>query len=116
MEEGLPDAAHNRFAIRLELCNLRAAHVRLLAMLEMRSTRANFFFALDNKAGKFIADFLREEFQDGQPEEQVILDIFLELGASDSRLQQIGEQFAELRRIRIARLTRFPRFSSEKLL
>jgi len=50
-----------------------------------------------------IAHFEGQKFQQGQPEKQVYLYIFVILGLRQRTLQQLGEQFAEAGTIRSSR-------------
>src|SRR5260370_29224963 len=74
--------------------------VRLLAALEMLASLADPFLAFEDKVGKLIAHFEGQKFQQGQPEKQVYLYVFVIFGLSQRTLQQFGEQFAEARTVR----------------
>lgn len=83
------------FLVRLHFGDFCAHDVRLFAVLEMLTTRANPVFALDEHAGKLRSDFRSEVLDQRELVEYVAFDGLLKLRASDGGLQNLGEEFAE---------------------
>ena len=65
----------NAAALGLQLGDSRPHHVRLLAAFEMHAARVNPFFALDDQARKLAANFAEQEFQHGEPIEDIHFDV-----------------------------------------
>src|SRR5208283_6250288 len=73
----------------------RLDYVRLLKPLENLAALAYVFLAVENHVGKLVDQFAAQEFQDGQPEQDVNFDVLLMLRPVQRALQNLRQQLAK---------------------
>ena len=93
--QGFAHLAIDVFLVRLHFGDFCAHHVRLFAVLEMFAARTDPILAFDEHAGKLSGNFRSEVFDQRELMQYVAFDGLLKLCASDGRLQNLGEEFAE---------------------
>jgi len=69
--------------------------MRLLAALKILAPLPNPFLPFQDQVGELIGELLGEEFQKGETENKVNLDIFVILRLCEGALQEIRQQLAE---------------------
>ena len=92
---------------RLQLRQPRLDDVRLLAAFEQLAMLPDPFLAFENQVCKLIARLENQEFQQGQPEQQVLLDVFVIFCGGQRALQHVAEHFAECTGVRAFSLAQF---------
>ncbi len=91
----LPDQPQHIAPRRLHLRQPRLDDMCRLAALKELAALAHVFFAIQDHVGELVLQLAGDELQDGQPEEQVNLDVLLMLGAGQRALQQLRQELAE---------------------
>ena len=81
--------------------------MRLLAALEIFAPLANPFLPFQDEVRKLIGQFLRQEFQQRQPEGKIDLDVFMIFRLGEAALQNLGQQFAKRSVIQALRRAQF---------
>src|SRR5208282_1312957 len=112
--ERFPHAANDVLAVGLKFRNLRAQHVRLLAMLEKLAALSNPVLALDQDARELVSGLLHDEFQERQTVQNVRLNRLLEFGAGQRCLKNLGKKLAKRSMLRCTRLLAGPVLGVQK--
>jgi hypothetical protein len=87
----LAHGAEEIATICLEFGEACLDQMALLSMIEMRAASTDPLLGFKQEICELRADLLRQVFQEGNTEEEINLNIFLELGLLETGLQKIGE-------------------------